>query len=197
MRIGIIGLGAGTIACYAGKGDHVVFYDIQPEVISAAETYFTYLKDARERGAEVETVLGDARIQLERELVGGGRDYDILIVDAFSSDAIPKHLLTKECGEIYWKHLKEDGILAVHISNRYLDLLPVVRGLAKAAGKSWRYFVVAAQNEVQRTSVWVVVTSDEKFLNAKTTLDRAVLPAEDKQPLVWTDDFSSLWHVLR
>jgi hypothetical protein len=196
-RIGVIGLGAGTLACYTGKGDEVVFYDIQPEVIAAAEEHFTYLEDARQRGAKVETVLGDARIQMERELKAGGRQYDILVLDAFSSDAIPKHLLTKECGELYWSHMREDGLLAVHISNRYLDLLPVVRGLAEDAGKEWRLFVVTEQTESQRASVWVVVTSNRKFLDAEKTLQRAKLPREGADPLLWTDDFSSLWHVLR
>ena len=126
LRIGIIGLGIGTLASYGRPGDYIKFYEIDPEVINVAhnENYFTYLSDCQ---AQVETVLGDARISLERELAENSpQHYDIFVIDAFTSDAIPAHLLTKEAFEIYLSHLNSDGIIAVHITNRHLNLVPVL-----------------------------------------------------------------------
>ncbi|MDH3592306.1 MAG: fused MFS/spermidine synthase, partial [Planctomycetota bacterium] len=199
VRIGVIGLGAGTLAAYAFDCDDFRFYEIQPAVIDAAERDFTFLAAARERGANVETVLGDARIQLERELEGSGsHKFDLLVVDAFSSDAIPKHLLTKECVELYWKHLRADGLLAIHITNRFLDLLPVVRGLADASGKRLLYFTnIDELATATRRAMWVVLTSNEIFLSEKHGAQYATPSGSTKKPILWTDDFSSLWHVLR
>jgi len=198
VKIGIVGLGAGTLATYAARGDEFRFYEIQPEVIQAAEEHFTFLPDARKRGARVATILGDARIQLERELENGGHAFDLLVVDAFSSDAIPKHLLTKECNAVYWKHLTPDGLLAIHITNRYLDLLPVVKGLAKDANRSWvRIEVAASKDRLRRASVWTVITNNSTFLNAQGVKRVASVPVKQAAALLWTDDFSSLWHVLK
>ena len=132
LRVGVVGLGVGTLAAYVDLARQTIrFYEINPEVLRLAETYFTYLADARERGATVEVVLGDARLSLERELKQAPQDFDLLVLDAFSGDSIPIHLLTQEAFDIYLRHLAPEGALAVHVSNRHLDLAPVVYGLAE------------------------------------------------------------------
>src|SRR5204862_189610 len=122
--IGVVGLGTATVTTYGKTGDYIRIYEINPQVRQIAQTRFTYLSNCE---ARVEIVLGDARLSLERE---EPQQFDILVLDAFSSDAIPVHLLTKECFAIYQRHMKPDGVICVHISNRYLTLQPVVLGLA-------------------------------------------------------------------
>src|SRR5260370_30029976 len=128
-RVGAIGLGAGTLASYGRPGDSYRFYEINPLVIQVAHSQFTFLKDSK---ADVQVALGDARLSLERE---PKQSFDVLAVDAFSSDSIPVHLLTKEAFGLYFRHLKDNGVLAVHVSNRYVDLEPVVARAAAALGK--------------------------------------------------------------
>src|SRR6266852_1300714 len=125
LRVGVVGLGAGTLAAYGRTGDVFRFYDINSDVVELARSEFTFLKDSL---AKVEVALGDARLSLERE---PARNFDVLALDAFSSDAIPVHLLTVEAFKTYLRHMKPGGILAVHISNRYLDLVPVVQQAAR------------------------------------------------------------------
>src|SRR5205814_881496 len=120
LRVGVIGLGAGTLAAYGRPGDTYRFYDINPLVIDIARSQFRFLPDCK---AKVDVVLGDARLSLERE---APENYDVLAVDAFSSDAIPVHLLTREAIALYFRHLQPGGVLAVHVSNKYLNLAPVV-----------------------------------------------------------------------
>lgn len=120
MNVGVIGLGAGTLATYARPIDKYTFYEINPAVLKIAETEFTFLKFCL---APKEIVMGDARLSME---TGPSRQFDVLAVDAFSGDAIPVHLLTREANALYWRHLKPDGILAVHVSNRHLSLAPAV-----------------------------------------------------------------------
>ena len=147
LRVGIVGQGAGALAVYLrGPGQTMRFYEINPEVPRLAEEYFTYLADARERGATIELVLGDARLTLERELVQP-QAFDVLALDAFSGDSIPNHLLTKEAFDIFLRHLAPNGAMMVHISNRYLDLAPVVYGLAGHFGlQAKRIFSVDAKH---------------------------------------------------
>ena len=125
---GAIGLGAGTIAAYAQPGDTFRFYEINPEVLRLARQRFTYLADCR---GQCDVVLGDARLSLEAEPPQGFR---LLVIDAFSGDAIPTHLLTREAFDVYRRHLAPDGVIAVHVSNNYLRLAPVVRRLAEHCG---------------------------------------------------------------
>jgi spermidine synthase len=197
LRVGIVGLGTGTLAHYARNEDRYTFFEIDPAIERVAERHFTYLEDARARGATVEVRLGDARIQLERAARShGSMGFDVLVVDAFHSDAIPVHLLTKECNAVYWRHLSEDGILVVHVSNRHLDLRPVVRALAATAGKEARV-IHARQPQVPGTNAsdWIVVTSNAEYLGRA---ELQVAPSATKEPaLLWTDDFSSPWHVLK
>ena len=195
LRIGVIGLGTGTIAALGRQGDTIHFYEINPDVIRLSEEWFSYRQDSR---ARIDIVLGDARIQLERELLSGqGRDFDVLVADAFSSDAIPLHLLTVECADIYRSHLKDNGILGVHISNRYLDLVPVAIGLAKHIG--WEAVVIESresQDETVWESIWVLITQNKEFLHS-ADIEKARIKQKDnfRIPLLWTDEYSSLLHV--
>ncbi len=195
IRVGIIGLGTGTIAAYGQQGDVFRFYEINPDVEKLSDKIFTYLDESL---AETEVIIGDARIVMERELAEGqSQQFDVLAVDAFSSDAIPVHLLTTECGEIYRRHLKADGILAVHISNRFLDLNPVARGLSQHLG--WQAFRIE-DDDVDATGVysstWILITSAEWLINDYELQEVADPSLSDESILPWTDDYSGLWRVL-
>jgi hypothetical protein len=192
IRVGIIGLGAGTLASYGQAGDRYTFYDINPLVIQIAHSDFDFLRESK---AQIEIVPGDARLSLERE---SPRQYDILLVDAFSGDAIPIHLLTREAFELYFRHLKPGGLLAVHISNRFLDLQPVVESGAASVGA--RTEAVEnnpdASNMIYR-SKWMLVTRDG-VLPAVPSGTSAVLEPPTQKPIrVWTDDYSNLLQILK
>ena len=191
-RVGIVGLGVGTIAAYGQPGDTFRFYEINPQVIDAAQSLFFYL---RETHARVETVLGDARLSLELETA---LPFDVLALDAFSGDAIPVHLLTKEAVRLYLKHLKPNGVLAFHVSNDYLDLAPVVRKLADAIG----YQAVLVRNhenddELVLPADWVLVTNNPSVLDnpAVKLHSEAIAPSSGLRP--WTDNYSSLLQILK
>lgn len=193
--MGGVGLGAGVIAAWTLPGDRLTFYEINPRVLRMSGEYFTYLRDAR---GSVDVVLGDARLSLEREAAAGAAPLDLLVLDAFSSDAIPLHLLTSEAFEVYFKRLRPGGVLAVHLTNLFLDLEPLVRGLALQAGK--RSVVIdnpkdeAAGSEA---STWMLVTADWKFLDEPLVkAGAAALPAEPGV-LVFTDQYSNLFRLLR
>jgi len=208
QRIGVVGLGTGTIAAYARPGDHYRFYDINPAVLRIAQTWFHYLGDSRARGADVQVVLGDARLSLERE---PPQHFDVLALDAFTSDAIPVHLLTREAFDIYiHRHLRPGGVLAVHISNRYLDLEPVV--LAQADYYGYRAVVVESKSDSEKkidSATWVLLTKNEAFLASqpiREIIDGQANAAEEgedpRQPptarrVTWTDDYSNLFQVLK
>jgi hypothetical protein len=196
-RIAVIGLGTGTLAVWGRTGDTMRFYEINPAVVSIAETRFTFLKDSK---AGIDTVLGDARVQMEREHAAGkSHDYDVIAVDAFASDTIPVHLLTAECADLYANRLAPGGMLLLHISNRVLDLEPVARGIAQHLGWHATQFVSSEDEATgERAATWVLMTPDA------TLLDRTGLAAKatgwtdtSRRPLTWTDDFASLWHVLK
>jgi hypothetical protein len=196
-KIAVVGLGAGTLAAWGRLGDTFRFYEINPDVADIAAHSFTFLKDSK---AAIEVVLGDARVQLERELAEGqSYDFDVIAVDAFSSDAIPLHLLTAECADVYRQKLKPGGLLLLHISNRRLNLEPVARGLANHLGWKSVYIVSAADPSTGESQAnWLLTTSDTAFLDKPEIASNAVSwlgPA--RPPLLWTDDFASLWHVLK
>jgi hypothetical protein len=196
-RIAIIGLGTGTIAAWGRPGDAIRYYEINPAVEPIARSWFTYLRDSK---AHIEVALGDARIVLERELAAGhSRDFDVLAVDAFSSDAIPIHLLTAECAEIYRRRLAPGGLLLLHISNRTLNLEPVVRGLADHLGWQALLFASAQDPKTGEDSAnWVLLTENSSFLEQSGLAAKQMgwtIPAPS--PLLWSDDFSSLWHVVK
>ena len=194
-RVGVIGLGTGTIAAYGRPGDVYRFYEIDARVIRVAQAEFTYLADSK---ASVELVLGDARLALERE---GPQDFDVLAVDAFSSDAIPVHLITREALGVYLKHVKPDGIVAFHVSNRFLDLIPVVARLASEYGA---HVVLVSddpdeEEDPRRSRTdWVLVSRDAAALGRQAIVEREPAEIEDKPDWrTWTDDYSNLIQILK
>ncbi len=195
-RVAVIGLGAGTMAASGRPGDTFRFYEINPAVEEIANTWFTYLKDSK---ARTEVVLGDARVQMERELARGqSHDFDLIAVDAFSSDAIPLHLLTAECADIYRGRLRPGGLLLLHISNLLLNLEPVARGLARHLG--WKAVTFQSGEEVdtgESSATWVLVTNNAEFLLQPGMAQEVSWTGKDGRPITWTDDFASLWHVLK
>jgi spermidine synthase len=211
-RIGIVGLGVGTLAAYGRTGDEIVFYEIDPQVVRIARDsgHFSYLADS---AAAVEIVMGDARLSLERELAErGGRAFDVLVVDAFTSDSVPLHLLTEEAFRTYAAHLAGGGVLAVHVSNRNFDLTTPVARLGRELGLS-AFLVVnrAAPQLLAETSRWVVLAPAPAQL-AALEAQAARFPTPQGQPLIrvfalepewiaraalWTDDFSNVMPLLR
>lgn len=196
-RIGIVGLGAGTLAAWGRVGDEMRFYEINPQVESIANTWFSFLKDSR---ANIHVILGDARVQIQKELAAGrAQDFDVLVLDAFSSDTIPVHLLTAESADLYAKRLAPRGLLLLHISNRVLDLEPVARGIARHLG--WSALQVVSEDHAatgERAATWVAMTPDPLLFSRTGLAAQATGWTEpSRTPLVWTDDFASLWHVLR
>lgn len=191
-RVGIVGLGAGTLAAYGRPGDYFRFYEINPLVADVALSAFSFLNDSK---ASIKVVLGDARLELQRE---GKQYFDILVVDAFSGDAIPVHLLTKEAFELYFRHLKPDGILAMHVSSLHLSLDPVVQLAADALGKR----AVMLRNEDNGDNYtfdanWVLVTRRPGFFESPPMKKRALIIQPSKKARLWTDDYSNLYRVLK
>jgi spermidine synthase len=196
-RIGVVGLGAGTLACYAKAGQRWTMFEIDPAVVAIARRDFTYLKNC---APDARMVVGDARLTLQAE----ERDsLDILAVDAFSSDSIPLHMMTREALGIYGRVLARDGLLLIHITNRFLDLEPVVAALAANGG--WQARVLHYQPGAADTpvlvsarSTWVALSRDPARLAAFTAAggDWQALPNAAKVP-VWSDDFASVLPVLR
>lgn len=192
-RVGLVGLGIGTLAAYARSGDYFRLYEINPSVVELARSRFSYLKNCP---AKTDVVLGDARLSLEKE---SPQDFDFLALDAFSSDAIPVHLLTEEAFRLYERHLKSTGILAVHVSNMSLDLEPVVGNIAVKLG-----YVATTVDYRPPPEKWWVCRSKWMLLtkgNAASGLDRCCADARPARvdPVrvsVWTDDFTSLLPIL-
>ena len=192
-RIGLVGLGAGTLAAYAQAGDDFHFYEINPEVERIATSRFSYLTNCP---AKVEVTLGDARLSLERE---PPQNFDLLVLDAFNSDAIPVHLVTKEAFTIYERHLKTNGIIAVHVSNRNLNLEPVMYNIAR----QFNYHAVTvdydppSQQWWQMRSIWILFSHGGEFIDSAALRVAARPPRTDSASIpLWTDDFSSLFQIL-
>ncbi|HEY2839923.1 MAG TPA: fused MFS/spermidine synthase, partial [Pirellulales bacterium] len=198
LRVGIVGQGAGALAVYLrGPGQTMRFYEINPEVPRLAEEYFTFLADARDRGATIELVLGDARLTLERELVQP-QAFDVLALDAFSGDSIPNHLLTQEAFDIFVRHLAPGGAMIVHISNRYLDLAPVVYGLAEHFGlRAERIFSVDAKHGGWGAD-FIILSHNGAMLDTLHQVEGTIPRDPPKPPfLLWTDQKHNLLEVLR
>jgi hypothetical protein len=194
-RVGVIGLGAGALAGWARKGETYRFYEIDPDVARLARDPFTFLDDAQAAGANVDVVMGDGRLSLERE---EPQHYDLMFLDAFSGDAVPTHLLTREAFQTYLKHLNSDGIIAVNISNRYLDLRGVVQRIAGEFGLE-ALLVETLEGQIQPSSasMWVVLTRNREFLNNPEVRERAApIPAAVHAPL-WTDDHASVLGTMK
>jgi len=191
LTIGVLGLGAGTVAALGQPGDRIRFYELDPDVVRLASTYFTYLRDT---SAAVDIVTGDGRLSIEREAADarGRHVYDVLALDAFSGDAVPVHLLTREAFTVYERVLRADGVIAVNVSNRFLDLRPVVRALAADRQMDMRHVQRAASGGPGSTeSNWLLVTRNPEFLA------RYPRRSTDDAEVVWTDSYSSLLSVLR
>lgn len=191
LRIGAIGMGAGTVAAYAQPGDTVRFYEIDPQILALSQgsrPVFTYVRDSQ---GKIETVLGDARLSLESE---GSRHefqhFDVLILDAFSGDAIPVHLLTSEAMELYFRHLRgPDSVIAVHISNRAVDLTPVLRAFAA------KYQLTFTDLGSFNGPDWFLLCRNQRIL--KDPKLYRPFPDSDDPTVLWTDDYSNLLSVLR
>ncbi len=194
LHVGVVGLGAGTLAAYGRPGDRYRFYEINPLVVRLAETEFTYLGDTP---AAVEVVLGDARLSLARER---RQRFDLLAVDAFTSDAIPVHLLTREALALYLDHLADGGILAVHVSNRHLDLAPLVRRTAETLGVHVTMvdaYGAAPDDPGAYGSTWVLIARRAEAL-AHPLIREAAAPVPARPDLrPWTDDYSNLFQIVR
>jgi len=196
LRLGILGLGAGVTATLANKGDTLHYYEINPLVLDVATNQFGFLKGCP---AKPQVYMGDARLVLEEM---PSEDLDFLAMDAFTSDAVPMHLLTKEAYKIYLRHLKPNGILAVHISNRYLDLKPVVAQAMSEIG--WRGRVIeddGAEEPYYTGTTWTILSPNESFFAGKHFADTSssfVTPLAPKPGFrAWTDDFSNIITILR
>ena len=193
VHVGVVGLGIGTLASFARPGDRFTFYEINPVVRDMAESHFYYLSDARDRGAEIEIVMGDGRLSLERQQP---QDFDLLVLDAFNGDSVPVHLLTREAMGIYRRHVAPNAILAIHVTNSYLYLFPVVRALADDAHLDWRRVFVTKDEAASRMrSDWVILSDNESFLGA---IPNAPPPnsKDDFAVPVWTDRNNSQFMIL-
>lgn len=194
MRVGVIGLGVGTLAAYGRPGDHYRFYEINPQVVEIAQQDFRYLGDSP---AEVSLALGDARLVLERET---DNRFDVLVIDAFSSDSIPIHLITREAMQLYARHLRPEGVIAFHVTNRYLDLSPVVDLVAQEAG--YRAALVSDEpvgdgRALTAFSDWVLVSRNERLLMSRAVREKQYVIDEIEGLRAWTDDFNNLFRVLK
>jgi len=191
-RIGVVGLGVGTLATYGRAGDVMRFYEINPQVVDLAKQQFGFLNDSK---AGIEVALGDARLTLEREQP---QQFNVLAVDAFSSDSIPVHLLTVEAFRAYVRHLKPGGILAIHVSNRYLDLLPVVARAARELSLELRQVYSAENYEIGVFSADWLLLSPAAAAFDNDTLRSVAKPLEAQADIrLWTDDYSDVYGILK
>ncbi len=191
IRVGVIGLGTGTLAIYGSKGDVYRFYEINPDVIEVAQRDFTFLSDS---DATIELALGDARLSLERE---PAQNLDVLAIDAFSSDAIPVHLITSEAVGIYRRHLKPGGVIAFHVTNRFLNLIPVVEALAQAHGLQVMHLPDGGLDAMATRSDWVLLTTDVRLLARPELAGHAQEIVARRDWRLWTDAFNNLVQVLK
>jgi hypothetical protein len=192
-RIGILGLGCGTLAAYGRAGDTLRIYEINPKVLEIANRDFTYLKDT---AAKVEVAMGDGRLVLESE---PPQQFDMLVMDAFSGDSVPVHLITKEAFEIYFRHLKPNGILAVNISNTYLDLEPVMERAANAFHKVGLVYHWSPEDDDNFcfSCSWTLIM-DQATVDAHPELRKDAAVLTQKRPFrIWTDEFSNMFSILK
>ena len=197
LRTGVVGLGVGVLAAYGMNGDYFRFYEINPDVIKLANQYFSYLS---ETAANNDVILGDARLSMERELAAGQKnDFDVLVLDAFTGDAIPLHLLTKEAFQLYFAHMKTDGVLALNITNDHLDLRRLILGLAQSSGRKVIHISNSRKELDCSPSDWLIITNDNLLLSSPQITQRvADWPARvTAAPLVFTDNYSNLFSLLR
>lgn len=191
-RIGVVGLGTGTLLTYGKANDYFRVYDIDPAVVELAQTYFSYIKNT---AARYDIVVSDARLALERE---APQAFDILVLDAFSGDAIPMHLLTEQALQLYLRHLRPDGVLAIHITNHYLDLRPLVSGMASRAG--YDYLLVQSEPSEQMgwyRADWALLSKNQSFMQQPVLQKFKDVSAAPVESIIWTDDFSNMFRLLK
>jgi hypothetical protein len=196
MKIGVVGLGIGTLATLGKQEDTVRFYEINPDVETLARSHFYYLSDSP---AEISVVLGDARSALENELATtGSQGFDILVIDAFSGDSIPLHLLTIEAFQLYLMHLNSGGALAIHVTNIHLDLRDPIRTVAKALNLHALWIEREAIDPGEYYSSWILLspTTETLDLISSTGLSTA-WEKEEPRPILWSDDYSNLFRVIK
>ena len=191
LHVAVIGLGTGTLASYGRRGDVYRYYELNPDVERVARSQFTYLDESP---AKIETVLGDARLSMERE---APQNYDLIAVDAFSSDSIPVHLITREAMAVYLKHLKPDGVLAFHVTNRFLRLAPVVKGIADEYGLHTAFVIDEAKDSDLAKTDWVLVSRSAKLLERKNIAAASTEIGAIPELAVWTDDYNNLFRILK
>ncbi|WP_290618642.1 MULTISPECIES: spermidine synthase [unclassified Arsukibacterium] len=193
-HFGLVGLGAGALAVYGKPGDSMQFYELNPAVIKVATEYFSYLRDS---AATIQVIAGDARLTLAEQLTQNSAQFDVLVLDAFSSDSIPQHLLTIEAMQLYWQHLHSDGVLAVHVSNNYLDLTSLLRNQAATLGLQ-AYFIASKAEGSSPAAEWVLLTNNQRFVRQpaiQQALSSWPLPLNPE--VSWTDQRSNLLQVLK
>jgi len=192
MKIGVIGLGVGTIAAWAEPEDTVKFYEINPDVERLAREYFTFLGKCR---GTAEVALGDARLVLEGE---PAQRFDVFVIDAFNNDSPPLHLLTKESFQLYFRHLRPEGAIVAHITSKYINFVPVISAIADGLNMPWTtVFDFNREDEYLRTqSFWVVLTRNPSLLANGEILGASYRPDIPVTPRIWTDDYSSLFDIV-
>lgn len=191
-NIGVVGLGVGTIAAYGKPGDRIRFYEINPAVAPIAQNLFTYIRDS---AAQVSIVEGDARASLVQE---APQNFDVLVIDAFSGDAIPLHLLTTQAIAVYRRHLVPGGILAFHVSNQHVDLEPEIALLAKAANMTaMRVTSYPNDQRGEFSATWMLLTDNAAFFDLPGVVGKVRPPLENPKVHLWTDDYSSLLPILK
>ena len=191
QRVGIIGLGTGTLAAYGRKGDVFRFYDINPDVIEVAQSHFTFLSRS---DAKIELVQGDARLAMERE---APQEYDVIVIDAFSSDSIPVHLATTQAMAVYLRHLKPDGVIAFHISNKFLNLGPLMKLLAKDKGLHGVLVTEQSEGRDNYSPEWFLMARNPAFFDHPLIAPQIEAVEDIRGLKVWTDDFNNLYRVLK
>lgn len=191
VNIGVVGLGTGTLAAYCGPGDTFTFFEIDQRMVMIANTFFTYLDSC----PDVQVRMGDARISLHKDTETGAAPYDVLAIDAFSDDSIPMHLLTAEAVDLYMSHVHHGGAVAIHVSNRYLDLAPVVHRIARELGVASMEVSASGVGEYGSGSTWVVLSHSEEFFADPRFSDINYEVYPEQGPL-WTDDSNALSSVI-
>lgn len=193
LNVAVLGLGAGAMATWLESGDRIVFYEINPMVVEIAEDYFSFLE--RSKG-ETRVKLGDGRLQLQKEMESGNSErYDLIFIDAFSSDSIPIHLLTAECFEVYLDRLKPEGVLVAHITNRFIDLQPVILNHSLENGLTPILVDYRSPDGSLKTR-WVLMTKNKKFEKSERVKQFQREWPADVAPVGWTDDYSSVAALL-
>jgi spermidine synthase len=196
MRLGVVGLGAGTLAAYGRPGDYIRFYEINPAIArlsQGAHPVFTYLSDCP---SEVDVILGDARVSLEAEAARGDpQNFDVLVLDAFNGDETPTHLLTREAVATYLMHLAPDGVLAFHTTQASLDLKPVIQSLGAHFSLA-TLALTGRDQETDGTNEWVLLSRNRVPLDAAELSRLQVIADANELMPVWSDDYSSVWPLI-